>query len=169
MALWNKLQTELDRFGRVAQSAFDEGKARLEIMRVRQLADKAAQALGYAVFNARKAGGQDLDAESYARLSSTLAAHEAEAERLEAQLEAAKAARAETTAETTAQGPDAASDATSSAAGGTASGVDPAMGDSGSPSTGTGSMGDSGSPSTSGSHGTVNPPYSGPPGSSAPY
>jgi len=157
MALWNKLQTELDRFGRVAQSAFDEGKARLEIMRVRQLADRAAQALGYAVYNARKGGGE-LDEESYARLSSTLAAHEAEAQRLEAQLEAAKSARAD------AAGEGGAADATpgdagttSSDASGTTSGVDPAMGDTG------GAAGGS-SGSTSGSHGTVNPPYSGPSG-----
>ena len=159
MALWNKLQTELDRFGRVAQSAFDEGKARLEIMRVRQLADRAAQALGYAVYNARKGGGE-LDDESYARLSSTLAAHEAEAQRLEAQLEAAKSARADATGEggtTGTMGGD---------AGATAGGVDPAMGDTGG-AAGTTSGGSSAS--TSGSHGTVNPPYSGPTGGPSGY
>jgi hypothetical protein len=124
MAIWDKLKTELDRAGRAAQSAFDEGKARLEIMRVRQLADKAAQALGYAVYNARK-GGSELDAETYARLSSTLAAHEAEAQRLEAQLEAARGGQPVDTGV-----------GTSAATSGTASGeaanpVDPAMGDSG--------------------------------------
>ncbi|HEX3160210.1 MAG TPA: hypothetical protein VHQ45_16945 [Gemmatimonadaceae bacterium] len=85
MALWDKLKTELDRAGKAAQGAFDEGKVRLEIFRVRQLTDKAAQALGYAVYNARKKG-EELDAEQYARLSSTLAAHEAEAARLEQQV-----------------------------------------------------------------------------------
>ncbi len=87
MALWDKLKTELDRAGRAAQTAFDEGKVRLELLRLRQLADKAAQALGYALYNARKTGGQ-LDEESYTRLSSTLAAHEAEIARLEAQIAA---------------------------------------------------------------------------------
>ena len=159
MALWNKLQTELDRFGRVAQSAFDEGKARLEIMRVRQLADRAAQALGYAVYNARKGGGE-LDDESYARLSSTLAAHEAEAQRLEAQLEAAKSARADATGEGGTTG------TMGSDAGATAGGVDPAMGDTGG-AAGTTSGGSSAS--TSGSHGTVNPPYSGPTGGPSGY
>jgi hypothetical protein len=187
MALWNKLQNELDRFGRVAQSAFDEGKARLEIMRVRQLADKAAQALGYAVYNARKGGGE-LDAESHARLTSTLAAHEAEAERLEAQLEAAKAARAESATDTGGTPPEpgtggteggsAGASGTTGSTGSTGStgtgGVDPAMGDSGASSSGTGAYGSAsgsagGSASTSGSHGTVNPPYSGPSGSSGPY
>ena len=85
MALWDKLKTELDRAGKVAQGAIDEGKVRLDAFRVRQLADKAAQALGYAVYRARQQN-QELDADTYARLSSTLAAHEAEASRYEAQL-----------------------------------------------------------------------------------
>lgn len=85
MALWDKLKTELDRAGRAAQGALDEGKDRLEAFRARQLADKAAQALGYAIYRARQSG-QDLDPETYARLSSTLAAHEAEAGQLEERL-----------------------------------------------------------------------------------
>jgi hypothetical protein len=85
MALWDKLKTELDRAGKAAQGAIDEGKVRLDAFRVRQLADKAAQALGYAVYRARLQN-QELDADTYARLSSTLAAHEAEANRYEEQL-----------------------------------------------------------------------------------
>ena len=53
MALWNKLRTELDRAGRVANDALDEGKLRLEVFRARQLVDRAAQSLGYAVYRAR--------------------------------------------------------------------------------------------------------------------
>jgi len=85
MPLWDKVKTELDRAGKVAQTAIDEGKVRLEAFRVRQLADKAAQALGYAVYRARLQN-KELDADTYARLSSTLAGHEAEATRYEAQL-----------------------------------------------------------------------------------
>ena len=85
MALWDKLKTELDRAGKAAQGAIDEGKVRLDAFRVRQLADKAAQALGYAVYRARLQN-QEVDADTYSRLSSTLAAHEAEASRYEAQL-----------------------------------------------------------------------------------
>ena len=85
MAIWDKLKTELDRAGKAAQSALDEGKVRLEAFRTRQLADKAAQALGYAVYRAKQSGA-DLDPESYARLSATLATHETEASRLEQQL-----------------------------------------------------------------------------------
>ena len=86
MALWNRVKEELDRAGKAAQGALDEGKIRLEAFRARQLADKAAQALGYALYNARKAGG-DLDADAYSRLSATLANHEADAARQEAALE----------------------------------------------------------------------------------
>ena len=85
MAIWDKLKTELDRAGKAAQNALDEGKVRLEAFRTRQLADKAAQALGYAVYRAKQSGGE-LDAETYARLTATLATHEAEAARLEQQL-----------------------------------------------------------------------------------
>jgi len=85
MAIWDKLKTELDRAGKAAQNALDEGKIRLEAFRTRQLADKAAQALGYAVYRAKQSGNE-LDAETYARLSATLATHETEATRLEQQL-----------------------------------------------------------------------------------
>ena len=85
MAIWDKLKTELDRAGKAAQNALDEGKVRLEAFRTRQLADKAAQALGYAVYRAKQSGAE-LDPETYARLSATLATHETEASRLEQQL-----------------------------------------------------------------------------------
>ena len=154
MALWDQLKTELDRAGRGAQRAFAEGKARLEIVRVRQLADRAAQALGYAVYNARKNGG-DLDDETYQRLSTTLAAHEAEAQRLEAQMEAAKAERGDSVGGTR---PDAGT-STSSTTSSAPESVDPAMGDSGhTPGSGTGGT-TGGSPGSSGGYGG---PYSGP-------
>ena len=86
MALLDRLKQELDRAGKVAQDAFDDGKTRLEAFRTRQLADKAAQALGYAVFRARKGGG-NLDAATYDRLAATLETHDAEAARLEAEIE----------------------------------------------------------------------------------
>ncbi|HUQ48737.1 MAG TPA: hypothetical protein VM053_10935 [Gemmatimonadaceae bacterium] len=86
MAFIDKLKEELDKAGRAAQGALDEGKIRLEAFRTRQLADKAAQALGYAVFRARQGGG-DVDADTYTRLSATLATHDSEAAKYEAQLE----------------------------------------------------------------------------------
>jgi hypothetical protein len=86
MALLDRLKQELDRAGKVAQDAFDDGKTRLEAFRTRQLADKAAQALGYAVYRSKKSGG-DLDAATYDRLRATLETHDGEAARLEAEIE----------------------------------------------------------------------------------
>jgi hypothetical protein len=90
MSFLDKLQVELNRAGRAAQDAIDEGRLRLEIFRVRQLADKAAQALGYAVYRAR-AKGEELDAAAWDRLTATLKEHEAEATRLDAELTKVKA------------------------------------------------------------------------------
>ena len=86
MALLDRLKQELDRAGKVAQDAFDDGKTRLEAFRTRQLADKAAQALGYAVFRAKKSG-REVDAATYDRLAATLDTHDSEAARLEAEIE----------------------------------------------------------------------------------
>src|SRR6266550_1581418 len=86
MALLDRLKQELDRGGKVAQDAFDDGKTRLEAFRTRQLADKAAQALGYAVYRSKKSGG-DLDAATYDRLKATLETHDTDAARLEAEIE----------------------------------------------------------------------------------
>ncbi len=86
MALLDRLKQELDRAGKVAQDAFDDGKTRLEAFRTRQLADKAAQALGYAVFRSKQGGG-DLDAATYDRLKATLETHDSEAAKLEAEIE----------------------------------------------------------------------------------
>jgi hypothetical protein len=86
MAILDRLKQELDRAGKVAQDAFDDGKTRLEAFRTRQLADKAAQSLGYAVYRARK-GGSDLDAATYDRLRATLETHDTEAARLESEIE----------------------------------------------------------------------------------
>lgn len=86
MAFIDKLREELDRAGKVAQGALDEGKTRLEAFRTRQLADKAAQALGYAVFRAKQSGGE-IDADTYSRLAATLATHDSDASRYEQELE----------------------------------------------------------------------------------
>jgi hypothetical protein len=82
MALWNKVKEELNRAGRAAQEALDEGKVRLDLMRTRQVMDRAAQRLGYAVYRGRKAGAE-VAADEYARLSAELTNAEAEVERLE--------------------------------------------------------------------------------------
>jgi hypothetical protein len=85
MPLWDKVKQELDRAGQVAQDALDEGRIRLEAHRVRQLADRAAQTLGYAMYRARMAGTLLDDAE-LARHAAKVGEYEGEATRLEEQL-----------------------------------------------------------------------------------
>jgi hypothetical protein len=85
MGLFSRLSTELRSAGKAARGAIDEGRIRLEIFRVRQLADKAAQALGYAVHRARREG-KEPDADILQRLGATLDEHEATARRLEEDL-----------------------------------------------------------------------------------
>ena len=92
MALWNKLKDELNRAGRAAQEALDEGKLRLDLMRSRQAMDKAAQKLGYGVYRARKLGG-DIPSDEYARLSAEVMNAESEVERMETLLKEAASRR----------------------------------------------------------------------------
>ena len=82
MALLDKLRVELDRAGKSAQRAFDEGRLRLDLYRARQSADKFAQRFGYAVFRARRAAS-DLPPEEYAGHINNIAAAEAEITRLQ--------------------------------------------------------------------------------------
>ena len=117
MAFIDKLKEELDRAGKAAQGALDEGKTRLEAFRARQLADKAAQALGYAVFRAKK-NGSEVDADTYTRLSATLDTHDSEAARYEADLDRRRreSSTKTTTADTAASAADAATTAGAAAA-----------------------------------------------------
>ena len=85
MSILKKLQSELKNAGTAARGALDEGKVRIEIFRVRQSADAAAQALGYAVHRARR-DGRELDADTLDRLDGTLTTHETAATRLEGEL-----------------------------------------------------------------------------------
>ena len=82
MALLDRLRQELDRAGQQAQRAFDEGRMRLELFRARQSVDRFAQRFGYAVFRAKKAGGE-LPPEELTAHMSNLTAAEAEVTRLE--------------------------------------------------------------------------------------
>lgn len=95
MALWDKVREGIDKAGKAAQDVFDEGKLRIEAYRMREAADKAAEALGYAVFRAAESGGE-LEAGAKERLMETLRQKDAEARRHEADLAAAKA-RAQST------------------------------------------------------------------------
>ncbi len=85
-SMWDKMEKELSKVGEGVKDALDEGKLRIELFRVRQLADRAAEKLGYAVHRAKREGGE-LDAETMTRLDGALAVHEDEARRIEAELE----------------------------------------------------------------------------------
>jgi signal transduction histidine kinase len=89
MAIWGRLRDELDRAGRMAQGAIDEGRVRLELFRARQRADRAAQALGYAIHRARR-DTRELAPGEIDELAAAIAAAEAEVERLQTQLAAAR-------------------------------------------------------------------------------
>jgi hypothetical protein len=91
MALWEKVREGIDKAGKAAQDVFDEGKLRLEAYQARERADKAAEALGYAVFRAGVAG-HDLDPDARERLVTALRERDDEARRLEDALAAARAA-----------------------------------------------------------------------------
>jgi hypothetical protein len=93
MALWDKVRQGIDKAGKAAQDVFDEGKLRIDAYRAREQADKAAEALGYAVFRAVDAGGE-LDADARGRLMEALRQRDSEARRMETDLANAKAANA---------------------------------------------------------------------------
>lgn len=94
MPLWDKLKQGIDKAGKAAQDVFDEGKLRLDAYRAREQADKAAEALGYALFRAAEAGGE-LDADARQRLMAALRARDEEARRLETELAAERARNAQ--------------------------------------------------------------------------
>lgn len=93
MALWDKVKQGIDKAGKAAQDVFDEGKLRLDAYRAREQADKAAEALGYALFRATEAGGE-LHDDARQRLLDALRARDAEARRLETELATERARHA---------------------------------------------------------------------------
>jgi len=108
MALWDRVRTELDRAGRVAQQAFDEGRLRLEMLRARRQADGAAQKLGYVVYRARRES-REIGADEYAALAKAIESAEAEVERFRRLIDETIARRRRpTTLERTDPGPGAA-------------------------------------------------------------
>ena len=90
MAIWDKVKQGIDKAGKAAQDVFDEGKLRIDSYRARELADKAAEALGYAVFRAWDSGAE-LDSDARERLSGALRTRDDEARKLETELAEARA------------------------------------------------------------------------------
>jgi len=90
MAIWDKVKQGIDKAGKAAQDVLDEGKLRIDAYRAREQADKAAEALGYAVFRAMDIG-HELESAARERLVAALRERETEAKRLEADLAQARA------------------------------------------------------------------------------
>jgi hypothetical protein len=82
MPLLDRLRQELDRAGKSAQRALDEGRLRLDLYRARQSVDRFAQRFGYAAYRAKKAG-VELTVEELAAHMGNMTAAEAEVTRLE--------------------------------------------------------------------------------------
>jgi hypothetical protein len=100
MAIFDKIKQGFDKAGKAAQDVFDEGKLRIDSYRAREQADKAAEALGYAVFRAWESGAE-LDADARERLMGALRTRETEARTLETELADAKANNEGSTASST--------------------------------------------------------------------
>ena len=86
--LFDKLNQELETFGRRAQAAMDEGKLQIELMRVRRGRDNAARDLGLLTY--RRERGTDVEDRRVEALMLKLDDLEAEITRLKRQLAAAR-------------------------------------------------------------------------------
>lgn len=117
--LFDRLNQELEAFGRRAQEVFDESRARLELMRLRNLRDGAARELGHLFYQRER----QLEAVEQGRMDAALFKMDDlrhEIDRLELQLAEERARKEagepEPTA-TTAAGAEAGPSATSEPAG----------------------------------------------------
>jgi hypothetical protein len=91
--LFDRLNQELEAFGRKAQSALDEGKLQIELLRLRRKQDQAARDLGLLVH--RRERGGEADPRRVDALLLRLDELAAEITRLEAQIQEAKRQRTE--------------------------------------------------------------------------
>ncbi|MFL5517175.1 MAG: hypothetical protein ACJ8DJ_13510 [Gemmatimonadales bacterium] len=94
--LFDRLNQELEAFGRKAQWAIDDGKLQIELLRVRRKQDQVARDLGLLVH--RRERGGDADPRRIEALLLRLDDLAGEITRLEGQVQEAKRQRAEGTA-----------------------------------------------------------------------
>lgn len=85
MSLIDRVAAELDKLGRKANQALDEGKLRMELHRVRRRKDNAARDLGYVAY--RQAKGEAPPPGEIETLTRKIAQAEAEVARLQAEIE----------------------------------------------------------------------------------
>jgi hypothetical protein len=89
--LFDRLNQELEAFGKKAQAALDEGKLQIELMRVRRKRDHAARDLGLLIHKRER--GTEIEARRIDALLLKLDALEAELARLADQLDEARRQR----------------------------------------------------------------------------
>jgi transposase len=94
--LFDRLNQELEAFGRKAQSALDEGKLQIELLRLRRKQDQGARDLGLLVH--RRERGGDADPRRVEALLQRLDDLAASVARQEQRIQDAKRQRAERTA-----------------------------------------------------------------------
>ena len=82
--IFDRLNQELEAFGKKAQAALDEGKLQIELLRVRRRQDNAARDLGLLVY--RKERGGEVEASRIDALLSRLDDLKADIARLEQQI-----------------------------------------------------------------------------------
>lgn len=91
--IFDRLNVELEAFGRKAQSALDEGKLQIELLRVRRRHDNAARDLGVLVH--RRERGGEAEPRRMDALLLRLDDLQQEIERLERQIAETRRGRAE--------------------------------------------------------------------------
>jgi hypothetical protein len=89
--LFDRLNHELEAFGRRAQAALDEGKLQIELMRLRRQRDLAARDLGFLIH--RRERGREFEPRRVDALLLRLDAFGEEIARLEQQIAAAREQR----------------------------------------------------------------------------
>jgi outer membrane murein-binding lipoprotein Lpp len=82
--IFDRLNQELEAFGKKAQAALDEGKLQIELLRVRRRQDNAARDLGLLIY--RKERGGEVEARRIDALMSRLDDLKADIARLEQQI-----------------------------------------------------------------------------------
>ena len=87
--LFDKLNKELEDFGKKAQSAFDEGRVRLDLMRLRRKQDNTARDLGLLYYQKKR--GEEGDKEPVEAALTRLDDLKAKISELEEQLRNARA------------------------------------------------------------------------------
>jgi 50S ribosomal subunit-associated GTPase HflX len=86
--LFDRLNQELEAFGKKAQAALDEGKLQIELLRLRRRQDRAARDLGMLVH--RRERGGETEARRFDSLLLRLDDLQTEVARLEAQIAEAR-------------------------------------------------------------------------------